>query len=58
MVDEKDSKLNEVPFREGYQPLKKGYYPTEGSLDKTDPPQGGSGMPASSPNESGGEGKK
>jgi|GEM_PF-5105669 len=29
---------------EGYNPLKKGYTPTQGSLDSKNPPKGGSGV--------------
>lgn len=32
------------PIEEGYRPFKKGYQPTQGNLDTTDPPQGGSGV--------------
>ena len=31
---------------EGYRPQKKGYQPTEGNLDTSNPPNGGSGVPA------------
>jgi len=58
MTDEKDSKGTQERFNEGYQPLKKGYYPTEGGLDRTNAPQGGSGMPSSSSNDSGEKAKE
>lgn len=29
----------------GYQPLEKGYRPTQGQLDASNPPQSGSGVP-------------
>jgi len=34
------------PIEEGYQPFKKGYRPTQGNLDTTNPPRGGSGIPS------------
>lgn len=33
------------PMHEGYQPYKRGYQPTEGNLDSSNPPTGGSGVP-------------
>jgi len=32
-------------FTGTYQPLKKTYQPTQGKLDTSNPPQGGSGVP-------------
>jgi len=36
------------PLQEGYQPNKKGYQPDKGNLDASNPPRGGSGIPAKS----------
>ena len=41
------------PIDEGYQPVKKGYQPNQGNLDPLNPPQGGSGVPASDTSDSG-----
>ena len=43
-----------VPLREGYQPEKRGYQPTQGNLEASNPPRGGSGVP---PRASGGNAK-
>lgn len=40
------------PISEGHQPIEKGYQPTQGNLDVTKPPQGGSGVPAKPDNSS------
>lgn len=47
MSDEKKQPEIKKPLIEGYQPSpleKKGYQPTEGNLDKNNPPTGGSGV--------------
>lgn len=51
--DKKTSKKNLTiqDLREGYQPLKKGLQTTQGNLDSSNPPQGGSGVPSKTSNE-------
>ena len=53
MSKEKDAKK---PLQEGYQPLKRGHQPTQGNLNASKPPQGGSGV--SSKNQSSEKGEK
>jgi len=31
--------------KEGYKPIEKGYRPTQGDLDSSNPPKGGTGVP-------------
>ena len=52
MSEEKKQPTKEVPLQEGYQPFKRGYKPTQGNLDTSNPPQGGSGVPSSSSSDS------
>lgn len=56
MSEEKKGNNNLESFK--YQPLEKGYKPTQGNLDNANPPQGGSGMPSTPSSDSGGEDKK
>ena len=44
MAKEKPSPSQKKEER-GYQPYKKGHQPTQGTLDTSKPPQGGSGVP-------------
>jgi len=46
MSDNKSGNGKKGPIEEGYKPFKKGYQPTQGNLDTTNPPRGGSGVPA------------
>ncbi len=39
----------------GYQPITEGYQPTQGQLDSSKPPQGGSGVPKSTNSDQKGE---
>ena len=39
-----DDRKEQKPLQEGYQPIKKGYLPTQDNLDTNNPPQGGSGV--------------
>lgn len=49
MSEEKRESEKEEPSEYGYQPIREGYQPTEGHLDPSNPPQGGSGVPSSLP---------
>lgn len=63
MTEEKKEVEKKVPLKEGHRPVKKGYQPaggdfetagyrpTEGNLDTTNPPKGGSGVPLKSSSE-------
>lgn len=57
MAEKKKQPKKEVVLEEGYQPIKKGHQPTQGNLDASNPPQGGSGVP-SGPAANRGENKK
>ncbi len=60
MTEDKKELEKKVPLKEGQQPVKKGYQPvemdletsgyrpTEGNLDISNPPKGGSGVPSKS----------
>lgn len=58
MSEVKEQPKKEVPLQEGHQPIKKGYQPTQGQLDISNPPQGGTGVPPSSSSENGKADKK
>lgn len=45
MSEERNRPELEDRIRGGYSPEKRGYQPTEGNLDVSNPPQGGSGVP-------------
>jgi hypothetical protein len=45
MVEERNRPEIEKWIRGGYSPERRGYQPTEGNLDVSNPPQGGSGVP-------------
>jgi hypothetical protein len=50
MSEEKKQSEKREPVEKGYKPLKDGYQPTEGNLDTSNPPQGGSGVSQSTSN--------
>jgi len=50
MTKRKSNETKSTVFRDGYQPKdKRGYRPTQGNLDNSKPPQGGSGVPSKPP---------
>ena len=52
MSEEGKQSKKEIPLKEGYKPIEKGYQPTQGNLDTSKPPQGGSGVASGSSAES------
>ena len=45
-------------IEKGYQPQKRGYQPSQGKLDLTKPPEGGSGVPPKNQSEQGNKSKQ
>lgn len=58
MAKEKSPQAIKVPLVEGYQPVQKGHQPTQGKLDVSKPPAGGSGVPPKASDGGGGGGHK
>lgn len=50
MLEDKKQQEKEIPFLEGYQPLKNNNQAIQGNIDASKPPKGGSGVPSSSLN--------
>jgi len=48
MSKEEKQIVKKVPLEEKNRHFEKGYQPTQGNLDSSNPPQGGSGVPSSS----------
>jgi hypothetical protein len=58
MSNGKKQQGGKQPIKEGYRPFRKGYRPTQGNVDSSNPPQGGSGVPAKPSKNSGKTAKK
>ncbi|MBS1258965.1 MAG: hypothetical protein MAG551_02029 [Candidatus Scalindua arabica] len=52
MSEEGKQSKKEIPLKEEYQPIEKGYQPTQGNIDTSKPPQGGSGVASDTSTES------